>query len=168
MSMETFSLLDDEKQSSLRTDLTLPEMYKTRLLRVDLGTRLHTDPVQDWIHQWLRNLRYRNLLRESQNDEVESVNPHKKAVAHHWSYQDSVLLSSFLGRLVTTVITGVFMVVPLIVFSPKSNVAQSVVIAVCIAFFSFLVALALKVSNFEMIAISAAYAAVISVLIQNS
>jgi hypothetical protein len=39
MTMETFSLLDDEQQASLRDDLSLYEAHKTRLLRVDLGTR---------------------------------------------------------------------------------------------------------------------------------
>ncbi|KAH0533250.1 hypothetical protein TsFJ059_001839 [Trichoderma semiorbis] len=36
MSMDTFALLDDEKQCSLRKDITLYEMYKTRLLRITL------------------------------------------------------------------------------------------------------------------------------------
>lgn len=166
MAMETFSLLDDEKQSSMRTELTLSEIYKTRLLRVDLGSRSRTDPIQDWIHGWLRTFRYRKLLKRSG---AEIVAPYSNARSKHsWSYQDSVLLSSVLGRFITTLITGVFIVVPLVVLSPKSDIAQSIVIAVCIAFFSFLVAMALKVSNFEMIAISAAYAAVISVLIQSS
>lgn len=36
MKMENFALLDDGKQASLRDDLSLPEIYKTRLVRVDL------------------------------------------------------------------------------------------------------------------------------------
>lgn len=165
MAMETFSLLDDEKQSSMRTEITLDAKYKTRLLRVDLGSRTRTDPIQDWIHGWLRTLRYRKLRKGSRGDGNKYGSFYKPAGPRHWSYQDSVLLSSILGRLVTTMITGVFILVPLLVLSPHSSVVQSVVIAGCIAFFSFFVALALKVSNFETIVISAAYAAVISVLI---
>lgn len=57
--------------------------------------------------------------------------------------------------------------IPLLVLSPKSSTTQSIVITMYIAFCSFLVALTLKVSTFEIIALSAAYAAVISVLIQS-
>lgn len=42
--METFSLLDDEKQFSMRSDLSLYEEYRTRLVRTDLETRTRTDP----------------------------------------------------------------------------------------------------------------------------
>jgi hypothetical protein len=44
MTIEAFSLLNDERQTSLRDELSLYEIYKTRLLRVDLGTR--TRPFQ--------------------------------------------------------------------------------------------------------------------------
>lgn len=167
MAMETFSLLDDEKQSNLRTDLTLPEIYKTRLLRVDLGTRTRTDPIQDWIHRWLRDFRYRRLVSRSQGS-PEGIHSSTKTGSHIWSYQDAVSISSIIGRFMTTLTSGAFIVVPLLVLSPKSSATQSVIIGACIAFFSFLIALALKVSNFEMIAISAAYAAVISVLFQST
>lgn len=52
MNMQTFSPLD-EKQSSLRDDLNLYEVYKTRLLRVDLGARSQTDLFQRWFHRYL-------------------------------------------------------------------------------------------------------------------
>lgn len=168
MAMETFSLLDDEKQASLRTELTIPEIYKTRLLRVDLGSRSRTDPIQDWIHQWLRGFRYWRLLKKSRGRGVENVSSSKNAGAHNWSYQDSVLLATVLGRFIITLITGVFIVAPIVVLSPKSSMVQSAAIAVCIIIFSFLIATALRVSYFEMIAISAAYAAAISIVISSS
>lgn len=168
MAMETFSLIDDEKQSSLRTELTLPEIYKTRLLRVDLGTRTRTDPIQDWIHRRLRDFRYRRLLSRSQVSPEGINSSTARAGGHSWSYQDAVSVSSIIGRFITTLISGAFIVVPLLVLAPKSSATQSVIIGLCIAFFSFLIALALKVSNFEIIAISAAYAAVVSVLLQSS
>lgn len=68
MNMETFSLLDDEKQSSLRDDLNLYEIFNTRLLRVDLGTRSRTDPFQRWLHRYLRAFQYRRLSRKSQDN----------------------------------------------------------------------------------------------------
>ncbi|KAF1922251.1 uncharacterized protein M421DRAFT_413491 [Didymella exigua CBS 183.55] len=53
MTMETFSLLDNEQQASLHDDLSLYEAHKTRLLRVDLETRSRTDPFQRWLHKHL-------------------------------------------------------------------------------------------------------------------
>jgi hypothetical protein len=46
MTMEAFALIDDGTQASLRHDLSLPEIYNTRLLRVDLESRARTDPFQ--------------------------------------------------------------------------------------------------------------------------
>lgn len=168
--METFSLLDDEKQATLRTDLTVPEMYKTRLLRLDLGLRSRADPIQDWFHQWLREWRYSRHLKRAQAlaGGVRTGSMAIKPVAHNWSYQDSLRLSAFGGRFITMLVTGVFVVAPLVILSPKSSILQSTVIAVCIVIFSFLVATALTVFNFEMIAISAAYAAALSVVISSS
>jgi hypothetical protein len=58
MTMETFSLLDDTRQADLREYPSLYEAHKTRLLRVDLGTRSRTDPFQRWLHKYLRAFRY--------------------------------------------------------------------------------------------------------------
>jgi hypothetical protein len=58
MTMETFSLLDDEQHASLRDDLSLYEAHKTRLLRMDVGTRSRTDPFQRWLYKYLRAFWY--------------------------------------------------------------------------------------------------------------
>ncbi|KAI1485230.1 hypothetical protein F5X96DRAFT_660881 [Biscogniauxia mediterranea] len=165
MSMETFSLLDDEKQSSLRTDLSLYEIYKTRLIRVDLGPRSRTDPFQRWIHKWLRRFRYWRLSRISQGH-PESLASVKKD--HRWSYQNTTLTASIIGRMITTTITASFLIVPLALLSHQSlRDTQLAVISSCILIFSFLVAVMLRISNFEMMAVSAAYAAVLSAFISN-
>lgn len=165
MAMETFSLLDDEKQSSMRTDLTLPELYKSRLLRIDLGPRSRTDPFQDWIHKGIRYFRYWRLSKKSQGDSVESFRSFVKTGVHRWSNQDSVFWATVLGRFTTALTTGVFLVVPLTVLSPSSSTIQLAVVAACTVSFSLLIATTLKISNFEIIALSAAYAAVISVFL---
>ncbi|KAF2623604.1 hypothetical protein BU25DRAFT_349973 [Macroventuria anomochaeta] len=54
MITETLSLLDEENKFSLRDDPSLHEVHKTRLLRVDLGTRVRTDPFQRWLQKYLR------------------------------------------------------------------------------------------------------------------
>jgi hypothetical protein len=166
MTMETFSLLDDEKQSSLRDDLSLYEIHKTRLLRVDLGTRARTDPFQRWLHKYLRAFRYWRLSRKS-TDNAEGVGSFRGG-RREWSYQNTVLIAEIIGRVVTATLTAAFLVSPLAILSHESSKdLQLVVVAVWILVLSFLVSLFLKVSSFEMMAISAAYAAVLSVFVSN-
>ncbi|KAF2494970.1 hypothetical protein BU16DRAFT_573185 [Lophium mytilinum] len=167
MAMETFSLLDDEKQSSWRNDLNLYEVYKTRLLRVDLGTRSRTDPFQRWLHRYLRAFRYWRLSRKSQNNQegLGSFSGHRR----RWSYQNTILIADVIGRVTAAALTAVFLVCPLAILAHESSKnVQLVVVSVCILVLSFLVALFLKVSSFEMMAISAAYAAVLSVFVSNT
>ena len=163
--METFSLLDDEKQSSLRNDLTLNEVYKTRLLRVDLGARSRTDPFQRRLHRYLRSFRYWRLSRKwgNNNEDLELCSRRRR-----WSYQNTILIADIIGRVTTAVLTAAFLVAPLAILSHESSKdIQLVVVSVSILILSFLVSLFLKVSSFEMMAISAAYAAVLSVFVSN-
>jgi hypothetical protein len=62
--MKTFSLLDDEKHSSMRHVLSLHEAHKIRLLRVDLGTGARKGPFQCWLHAYLRVFWYWRPLRK--------------------------------------------------------------------------------------------------------
>lgn len=166
MNMETFSLLDDEKQSSMRSDLTLHEMHKTRLLRVDLGTRARTDPFQRWLHRYLRAFRYWKLSRKAacNSEGLGSI----ASRTNGWSYQNTILIAEIMGRVATAALTVVFIVAPLVILSHEaSKNVQLVVISVCILVLSFLVSLFLKVSSFEMMAVAAAYAAVLSVFVSN-
>jgi hypothetical protein len=166
MSMETFSLLDDEHSASLRDELSLFEAYKTRLLRVDLGTRARTDPFQRGLHKYLRVYRYWKLSNQSHNAGVERGTMAGKHQG--WSYQNTILIADLLGRIMIATLTVVSLVAPLAILSYQSSKdVQLVVIAVCILVLSFLVSLFLKVSSFEMMAISAAYAAVLSVFVSN-
>lgn len=164
--METFSLIDDEKQSSLRDDLSLYEIYNTRLLRVDLGTRARTDPFQRWLHRHLRALRHWRLLRKSQiNDEGLGSFAGRR---RRWSYQNTILIAEIIGRVTIAALTVVFLVAPLAILSHEpSNDIQLVVVSICILTLAFLVSLFLKISSFEMMAVSAAYAAVLSVFVSN-
>lgn len=167
MAMERCSLLDDEKVASARTDLTLPEMYETRLLRLELPPRSRADPVSHWIHRLLRDYRYWRLSRRCGASAVEAQGALGRADSS--SYQNSATISNILGRLISTLVTGLFLVVPLVVLRPDSiPTLQLVVVAVCILLFSFLVATMMKASNFEMMAVAAAYAAVLSVFVSNN
>jgi VIT1/CCC1 family predicted Fe2+/Mn2+ transporter len=178
MSLERCSLLDDEKAASMRTDLSLPEMYKTRLLRPDLPPRSRADPISHWIHRLLREYRYWRLSRRSRTGGgVEAQQPQgapttSTAVlgrAHSFSHQNSAPIANTLGRLIATATTAFFLVVPLALLSPRSPTnLQLVVVSVCILLFSFIVATIMKASNFEMLAVSSAYAAVLAVFISNT
>lgn len=164
--MERCSLLDDEKAASARTDLTLPEMYETRLLRPDLPPRSRADPVSHWMHRLLRDFRYWKLCRRCGANGVEAQGA--LGTADSSSHQNSAPIANFLRRLVTTVMTGLFLAVPLAILSPTApSDMQLVVVAVCILSFSFLVATMMKASNFEMMAVSSAYAAVLTVFVSN-
>lgn len=165
--MERCSLLDDEKAACLRSDLTLPEMYETRLLRLDLPPRSRADPVSHWIHRLLRDFQYWKLSRRSGASGVEAQLSLGRTGS--FSHQNSAPIANVFGRLITTLLTGLFLVVPVAILSPKSPPnAQLAVVAVCILLFSFLVATMMKASNFEMMAVSAAYAAVIAVFVSNT
>lgn len=166
MTMETFALLDDEKQASLRTDLTLPEMNKTRLVRVDMGTRLRTDPFQRRLHRYLRAFRYWKLSKKVQSNGEGLGSLAKGSGA--WSYQNTIMIADIIGKITTAAVTAVFLVAPLAILSyEQSKAVQLTVISVCILILSFLVSLFLKVSSFEMMAVAAAYAAVLSVFVSN-
>lgn len=170
--METFSLLDDAKQSSLRTDLTLPGIYKTRLLRVDLGSRSRTDPIQLWLHQCLRVFRYWRLSKKqrpqrSSPEEQEPPNPLGRV--RRWSHQNNILIANIAGRIITAALTVAFLVAPFATLPHSSSLggSQLVVISGWIAAFSILVAVILRISNLEVMVVSAAYTAVLLAFMSN-
>jgi hypothetical protein len=166
MTMETFSLLDDEKQSRLRHDLTLHGIHKTRLLRVDLGTRARTDPFQRWLLKYLRAFRYWRLSRKAENDEERFGS--FAIQGRTWSYQNTILIADVIGRVTTAGLTAVVLVAPQAILSHESSKnIQLVVVSVCIIVLAFLVSLFLKVSSFEMMVITAVYATVLSVFVSN-
>ncbi|KAI1777169.1 hypothetical protein F4818DRAFT_457099 [Hypoxylon cercidicola] len=166
MSMDTFSLMDDEKLSSLRDDLTLREIYETRLLRVDQEPRARQDPFQRWIHRLLRRFRYWRLAKKHQGD-GESLAPNGSR--HEWGYQSTSMIAGVFSRLIFAVTMAAFLIVPLVLLSNESRKGpQLAVIAVCIVIFSSLVTIMMKASNLEMMVVTAAYAAILSVFVSNT
>lgn len=69
MAMETFSLIDDKDNYKERSELHPYEIYQTRLVRVDLGTRTEHDPFRRGIQKTLQQLRYWRMCNKSQEDE---------------------------------------------------------------------------------------------------
>jgi len=157
MSMETCSLLDRGGQYNPRSDISLYEIYKTRLVRTDLEGRGRQDPFQRRLHQWLRDFRHWKLSRSKE------LNPESTTYK-----QNTILLAELAGRLIVAVVIALILVVPLAVLSHQSGKgAQLVTVSICIIVFSFLVAFMLKTTSTEVMVVSAAYAAVLSVFVSN-
>lgn len=168
MAMETVSLLDDEKQSKLPSELTIYEKYKTRLLRVDLGSRARIDPLQRWLRSQLRSFRYHRIARrQGQGGGLESSFEFPFPPGY-WSYNNTAVIANIASRILCTIIIGLLLIVPLITLSAWSSTGVKIAI-VCgfITFFSIVVAVLLRVSSYELLAASAAYAAVLSVFVSN-
>ena len=166
MTMETFSLLDDEKQASLRDDLGLYEKYKTRMVRVDLGPRNMQDPFLRYLHKSLRAFRYWKLSRRQRNN-AGDLGAH--GASYSWSYQNTILIAEIIGRLLVGTVTGLFLVIPLAILTEQMRrQVQLVIVSTFIIIFSFIVSMTLRTSNTEIIMVSAAYAAVLSVFVSNA
>jgi Ca2+/Na+ antiporter len=105
------------------------------------------------------------LSRNSQeNPEAPGLTP----TGHRWYNQNTILIAEIAGRVITTVITGVFLVVPLATLTHQSRNTQIVIASILLLVFSFIVAATLKVSNLETMVISAAYAAVLATFVSNA
>ncbi|KAH0425416.1 hypothetical protein CcaCcLH18_10964 [Colletotrichum camelliae] len=138
MGMETSSLIDDEQHASLRKDRTAHQMYHTRLLRVDLGQRLRKDPIERFVRRCLYYLRYRQLSRWWAKD-AESVE--NTRVYGKKAYQNTVLIAEVISRFFMTgsMCCGIFMS------------------GVCVS----------KVSSVEMMMVTTAYGAILTVFMSN-
>jgi hypothetical protein len=180
MSMETFSALDDPSHSLRHPGISLEEIHKTRLVRIDMPPRTRTDPFQRRLHMYLRAWNLWRLSRDrdrdgSKGDEEggggqEGVGAVKEDMRKkkRWTHTNTTLIAEILGRITTSIATAVFLIVPLAILSKQSSKnVQLVVVSVWIIVLAFLVSLFLRVSSFEMMAICAAYAAVLSVFVSN-
>lgn len=164
MGMETSSLIDDEQHASLRKDRTAHQMYHTRLLRVDLGQRLRKDPMERFVRRCLYYLRYRQLSRWWTKD-IESVE--NTGMSGKKAYQNTVLIAEVISRFFMTGLVGIFVVIPLATLSYQSKEVQLGVIAACVVAFSCLVSAFLKVSSVEMMMVTTAYGAILTVFMSN-
>jgi len=163
MLMDTFSLIDDETQCGLRDDLSFYEMYKTRLLRVDQEQRSRRDPLQNWLHKFLRRMRYRRMCRNLQDPEKQ-----KAGTFSAGKPQNTVLIGTIVCRIAVALMTAVFLAVPLAALAGiAQRGTQIAVISACIIVFATVVSLLLKTSNLELMIASATYAAILSVFVSN-
>ena len=170
MSMETFSLADDRDESSQRDDLTPREICETRLLRTDLGPRRTRDPLQRHIHKIIRSMRVRSFMKstESRSCDTETGSNRYRRNKPFSACLDSILIAGIIGRFVVALLTASFLIVPLTIsVYQESRPAQLCTIGISVLVFTMLVSFSISTSNHETMAISSAYAAVLSVIVSN-
>lgn len=166
--METSSLIDDEGQSRQRNDLHPYEMYKTRLVRADLGTRATHDPFRRGIQKAMQRFQYWRTCGRAETNEERGTNSRPFRNARNASYQNTALVAEILSRIFTSLMAGAFMVLPLIMVSyQKRQRDHLITISVWIIAFSLSVSATLRSSNLATVGAVAAYAAVLSVFISN-
>ncbi|RDA94041.1 hypothetical protein CP533_5304 [Ophiocordyceps camponoti-saundersi (nom. inval.)] len=167
MSLDTFSLLDNEEQAAI-ADRPLYETYKTRLLRVDQAPRTRQDPLQRYIHRLLRFLRYLRLSKASDHSIENASKANYCRKRDGWSSQNTALIADASSRVIVALVTAIFLTLPLVVLSHESRTSvQMIIISVCVVAFACFVSVALRASNLEMMIVAAGYAAIIAVFISN-
>jgi hypothetical protein len=163
MALETSSLLDDEAQALLRDGLTLHELYLTRILRIDRPPRASQDPLQRWVHKYLRFLRYWRLSQRVQARGPESKHTMGPATTHNIP-----LISHVISRVILAANLSFFLVVPLVLLAGQADTRiQMVIVCFFLLGFMCLVAAVMRPSNLELMMVAAAYAAILSVFVSN-
>ena len=169
MLMETFAPAD---QSSPGSDLNTYEIYKTRLLRVDLPPRRDSrDPLRHSLRKFLRTIRFYFLYGTARGKEVDSLFSSASELESKLKRpdQNTALIADFFTRFLVALLASAFLIVPLILLSLQaSNKEHLITVSVFIVVFAFLVSLLSKASNSETMAAAAAYAAVLVVFVSNS
>ena len=172
MSMETFSLADNTNQSGSRQDLYAYEKFKTRMLRIDLPLRHSSrDPIQHFLRKGLRRLWYAlNLWKLCADDEEQGQMGPLSRVMATWdrTYQNTTRIAEAITRFAIAMVTGAALIVPLVVLSfQDSQESRLLVVISFVSIFCFLLSLLSKASNYAIMAASASYAAVLTVLVSN-
>ena len=173
MSMETFSLADNLSKASTVQKLNAHEKFKTRLLRVDLPSRKNSrDPIQHYLRKGLRRLWYswNTPQLRPEDEEQRHTDPfHTLSPSLERTWGNTARIAEVLTRFIITCIAGVALVVPLVILSAQpTEQARLPVVVICIVLFCLVVSTLSKATNYEAMAASAAYAAVLTVFLSNS
>ena len=171
MRMETFALADNEGQSSLRSDLNPYEVYKTRLVRVDLEYRGGTrDLLRHSLRKCLRALWFFIHSRKGSRIRQERPNtsPSDLEANRSQSYQNTGRLADIIARFLVAILTAVFLIAPLGLLTRETTIgAHLVTVSLFILTFSVFLAICSRATNQEIMGASAAYAAVLVVFVSS-
>lgn len=168
--METFALSDNLTQSDFRKDFHVYEKFKTRMLRVDLPRRHNSrDPIQHFLRKGLRRMWYAcNLRKLRAGDEEQGRTKSLMMASWDRTYQNTTRIAEAFTRFFIAIVTGALLVIPLLILSRQdSQESRLLVVISFVAAFCFLLSIMSKASNYETMAASAAYAAVLTVFVSN-
>lgn len=165
-SLQTIALSDCGWLSTVRDDITMEEMYMTRLIRVDLAPA-DSDPIRRTLHRWLRRFWYAKR--------VMSSNPERAKGGTHLSpsssqrYQNTITIADVMARFLFACVAGASLVFPLVILSYQERLhTRLLTISLCIIVFAIILSLTAPASNQTIMGTAAAYAAVLSVYVSTS
>ena len=166
--METFALADNKWQSGLQRDLSLYEIYKMRLVRVDLkrcgGTR---DLLRHGLRKGLRALWFFLYSRRSLQKQQERLDPLYEEDFSR-SHQNTGPLADMIARFLVAILTAAFLIAPLGVLTKQTRSgAHLLTVSIFILAFSIFLAVFSRATNQEIMGASAAYAAVLVVFVSS-
>jgi hypothetical protein len=170
MMMETFALADSGWLSKFHDKQSKFETSKTRLLRLDLlAGRGSKDLIDHSLRRCLRSFWFfvRSGGYRNSNSDVEHDSDREARLRR--SYQNTTMIAEVTARFIFALIAGSSLVVPLVfLINQPTKTAQLVIVVTFTVLFSLLVSLLSKASNQEIMAATAAYAAVLVVFISNN
>ena len=174
MTLETFSMTESTELAAGRSDLHPYEKFKVRLVRVDLPPRTSSrDPIQHYLRKALRRLWYASSVSRFQTADEERA---RQSSFHNTlnaslerSYHNTARVAEVLTRFAIALLAGLALVGPLVILSYQESMSNRIVtVTVFIVAFCFLMSLLSKAQHSEVMAASAAYAAVLSVFVSNA
>ena len=173
--METFTLSNNRWQFNTRENTNSYEVFKSRLVRVDLPRRTGSrDILRHYLQKSLRAIWFFAYFRQASGSSVSHIPPSESPSvlernSSKQSYQNTAQLVDFLTRFIVAISSCAFLVVPLATLSTaRSHNAQLALISVFIVLFCLLISSLSKASNQEIMTASAAYAAVLVVFLAAS
>jgi hypothetical protein len=164
MNMQTIALSDSGWLSHLRNDISLKEMYRTRLVRVDLPPA-QSDPIRRILHIWLRKLWYtkRAKLSNPENPKNPLAAPSSRG------HQNTITIADIMARFLFACVAGSMLILPLSILSYQSKLSTRLLtISLFIVVFAFMLSLVSPASNQTVMGTAAAYAAVLSVFVSTN
>ena len=171
MSLETFALADNISKAAQIRGIHSYEKFKTRLVRVDLPPRGGSrDPIQHYLRKGFRRLWYYlnvTILSDIEDGSSGSPKMPNPSIVRIWG--NTARLAEICTRFLIALVAGASLVSPLAILSYQSSAnARLLVIVVCIIIFCFIVSALSKATHYEAMALSAAYAAVLTVFLSNN
>ncbi|KAF7924404.1 uncharacterized protein EAE98_007455 [Botrytis deweyae] len=163
--LQTIALSDCGRLSAIRDDITIKEMYKTRLMRVDLAPA-DSDPIRRALHRCLRKFWYAKRVNFPNLESLER-SPMTSGVSQR--YQNTITIADIMARFLFACVAGASLVFPLVILSYQERLhTRLLTISLCIIVFAIVVSLAAPASNQAVMGTAAAYAAVLSVYVSTS